>query len=179
MKNSTQMQRFMSLLVIAALGVLLAVAAPAHAQGRPDCAEVLHAYHRASGHDGARVPDPDHLASKLGVEPDYVERCARAYGRSVKRRKTPAADEYVDADDLSAKREEEEYDEVAKEERDQQANAVQEDLRKGVYANPEPGRGVNPDSSAEWEPFLTHEWQPHVTHEWAPFIRDDDDPGFE
>ena len=173
------MQRFMFLLVVAGLGVLLAFALPARAQGRPDCTEVLHAYHRDSGRDGAHVPDPDRIASKLGVEPDYVEQCARAYGRRVKRSRTPVMDEYVDNDDLSAKREEQEYEEVGKDERDQQANAVQEDLHEGVYANPDAGRGVNPDSSAEWEPYITHEWVPHVTHEWAPFIRDDDDPGFE
>lgn len=170
------MRRFArSLLPAAALIVGVAVSTPAQAQGRPDCAAVVRQFHKISGRDGAHTPDPEHIASKLGVDPEWVERCAVAYGRRVKRHKHPKPEGESDAEGLTAKQEEREYEEISREEREQQANALQEDLRPGVYST----RSKGPDSSAEWEPYITHEWEPKLTHEWAPFIRDDDDPGFD
>lgn len=167
-----------SLLVLAILALLvLASSPPASAQGRPDCAAVIRQIHKVSGHNGAQTPDPERIAEKLGVEPEWVERCAVSYGRRVKRHRQRETDGERNTTELTEKREFEEYEELAREEREQAANRVQEDLDNGVYATRD--RGIDPDSSAEWEPFVTHEWQPRVTHEWHPFVRDDDDPGFE
>jgi hypothetical protein len=164
--------------ITVALAVLVALSAPVDGQGRPDCAAVVRQLNKVSGRNGSETPDPARIASKLGVDPAWVERCALSYGRRVKRHHPKRADGERDEEGLTAKREEQEYEELAREERDQQANQVQEDLRSGVYATRR-GGAIVPDSSAEWEPYITHEWQPKTTHEWMPFIRDDDDPGFE
>jgi hypothetical protein len=167
-----------SAVISLALLLALTLAAPVVAQGRPDCAAVIRQMNKLSARAGAKAPDPEHIASKLDTDAEWVERCALSYGRRVKRSK-PAPDKAARESDarieLTEKREAEEYEEISREEREQQANAVQEDLRSGVYAT----RSKGPDSSAEWEPYITHEWEPFITHEWEPFIRDDDDPGLE
>jgi hypothetical protein len=160
---------------VALLALLLscaAGAAPAAAQGRPDCAAVMRVMHRLS--HGTSTPDASDVASQLHTDSAWVEKCAGSYGRRLR----PAARKHSeDGEDLTEARELQEYEEVAREEAGQQANEVQEDLRNGVYATKD--RGIDPDSSAEWEPYITHEWSPYVTHEWSPYLRDDDDPGFE
>lgn len=169
-------------LVLRALLVLLSVAlctglglpAPAGAQGRPDCTEVLRQLHRISGRDGAGTPDAARIATKLGTDSAWVERCASSYGRRVK----PREPKHLEGDaGLTAKAESREYEEVAREERDMQENYAQGDPDDGKIRDRM--RGIDPDSSAEWEPYLTHQWEPYVTHEWTPFILDDDDPGVE
>jgi hypothetical protein len=172
------MPRLTRLRAVAALGLLLGCST-AYAQGRPDCTEVLRAYHRISGHNGAHVPDPVRVADKLGVDSEYVERCALAYGRRVKYVKTPRVDgEEADQErDLTAKEEGKEFEELGKEERDLQANIVQGDLDN--YKSRDRLRGIDPDSSAEWEPYITHEWDPNLGKEWEPFLLDDDHPNEE
>jgi hypothetical protein len=161
------------LIVVAALLFSVAVLSPqADAQGRPDCAAVMRAMHKMKKHRGA--VDALDLAESIGSDSVWVEKCAATYGRRVKHRNKAAGDD----DELTERREEDEYEELAREEKEMQANAVQEDLRNGVYSNG--ARGVNPDDSMEWEPFITHEWEPYVTHEWnGPYIHNDDDPGFD
>jgi len=166
-----------SFVIAAALLLGVAVAAPpVVAQGRPDCAAVVRAMHKLKKRGGGRTLDSARIAIQLDTDSAWVERCAASYGRRIH----AASRQEPDQDVLSARREAEEYEELAREEMEQFANRVQEDLRDGVYANRNKGHGPNPDSSAEWEPFITHEWRPYVTHEWTgPFIRDDDDPGFD
>jgi hypothetical protein len=160
------------LVVVVALLVSVALLSPpAGAQGRPDCAAVMRAMHKMKKQRGA--VDAVDLAESIGSDSVWVEKCASTYGRRVKHRK-PSGDDDV----LTERREEDEYEELAREEKEMQANAVQEDLRNGVYSNG--ARGVKPDDSMEWEPFITHEWEPHTGHEWrGPYIHNDDDPGFE
>jgi len=140
-------------------------------QTHPDCAIIVRTLNKL--HGSSRFDSGD-VASKLNTDSDWVEECASMYGRRIKPApRKPSEDD----DNLTPAREEQEYEETAREEAGQEANKVQEDLRNGVYATKD--RGIDPDSSAEWEPYITHEWEPFITHEWQPFIRDDDDPGFD
>lgn len=155
-------------LLLALLVVLVRVPGAA-AQGRPDCTKVLRELNRAHG-----TPDSSRIAIKLQTESDWVEKCATTYGRRVKSKPQKPGE---DNQDLSAKAEEREYEETAREEADQQANIVQGDLDN--YKDRDRLRGIDPDSSEEWEPYITHEWQPYVGHQWEPYILDDDHPNEE
>lgn len=161
------------LVVVVALLFSVAVLPPqAEAQGRPDCAAVMRAMHKMKKKRG--TVDTEELGEQIGSDSLWVEKCASTYGRRVSSKVKRSGDD----DELTERREEAEYEELAREEMGQQANAVQEDLRNGVYASG--ARAVKPDDSMEWEPFITHEWSPHTGHEWrGPFIHNDDDPGFE
>jgi hypothetical protein len=157
------------LLLVLPLLLAVMVAVGARAQGRPDCTRILREMH------GRGTPDAAKIASKLDTDSTWVERCAATYGRRVKPK---AAKRNEDGPaDLTAREEQREFQETAKEERDQQANIVQGDLDNGKPRDRL--RGIDPDSSAEWEPYITHEWQPHTGHEWEPFILDDDHPNEE
>jgi hypothetical protein len=147
---------------------------PARAQGRPDCAEVLRALHHRPGDDEGK-PDAAKIASKLGTDSAWVEKCAAAYGRRVKHKEPRPSED--DSQSLTAKVEEKEFEETAREERDQQANIVQGDLDN--YKDRDRIREIDPDSSAEWEPYITHEWEPDTGHQWEPYILDDDHPNEE
>ena len=156
--------------LLLALALLVAglVAVEAPAQGRPDCTRVLREMH------GRGTPDAAEIATKLDTDSSWVEKCATTYGRRVK----PKPRKVTEGDqDLTAKEEEREFQETAREERDQQANIVQGDLDD--YKPRDRLRGIDPDSSAEWEPYITHEWEPHTGHEWEPFLLDDDHPNEE
>ena len=166
--------RALLVLLPVALFAAVGVAPPADAQGRPDCTEVLRQLHRAGGRDGAGTPDASRIATKLGTDSAWVERCAASYGRRVKPHEPKRGE---GGEGLTAKAESREYEEVAREERGEPENYAQGDPDN--YKDRDRMRGVDPDSSAEWEPYLTHEWSPYVTHEWTPFILDDDDPGVE
>jgi hypothetical protein len=157
----------------AACALLAVLAAPVRAQGRPDCAEVLHQLDRVSGRPGAGVADPDEVAAKLGTDSVWVERCALSYGRRLRRKHpTPVRE---NPEDLTAKREEQEYEELSREERDAEGEKYfTEENDDGKIRDRM--RGYEPDSSAEWQPFETHEWSPYVGHPWKPYLHDDDLP---
>jgi hypothetical protein len=149
----------------------LALGLPTVARARPDCATVLRKLHDVTGHNSARVADPVNLGRRLGVDPEWIERCAAAYGRTVKRQ-----DEQHPQDKdnpLVEGLEEQEYEEVDREEKETQGDkyftVIEEDER-----NRQRLRRFNADSSAEWEPFETHEWEPDTGREWEPFLLDDD-----
>ena len=165
-----------ALLFVLALGLLGTLPArPAHAQGRPDCTEVLRELSHIGARDGAGTPDSAKVAGKLATDASWVERCAAAYGRRVKHKEPKATED--DSQGLTAKVEEKEFEETAKEEADMQANIVQGDLDDDKPRDRL--RGIDPDSSAEWEPYITHEWEPNTGHEWEPYILDDDHPNEE
>jgi hypothetical protein len=162
-------------------GMTLWQAGRASAQGRPDCADVLRSFHnpKVIGHNGAQDPNPAKVAHLLGVDADYVERCAAAYGRRVKRREssaTSAAADKVDEEvDAAEKREAEEYDEVSREEKETAG-----DKYVGVIPDDEKNRkrlGAerNQDDPFTWEPYEHHEWQPTESRPWQPYMRTDDE----
>lgn len=145
---------------------------PARAQGRPDCAEVLRRLHK-KGKEG--VPDSAKIATALATDSTWVEKCAAAYGRRIKHKDPKLTED--DSQALTAKVEEKEFEETAREEGHEEANIAQGDLDD--YKPRDRLRGIDPDSSAEWEPYLTHEWAPDVGHQWEPYILDDDHPNEE
>jgi len=145
---------------------------PAQAQGRPDCTEVLRQLHK-KGEGG--VPDSARIASKLATDTEWVEKCAASYGRRIKHKDPKPTED--DSQGLTAKVEEKEFEETAREEADDQANIVQGDLDD--YKDRDRLRGIDPDSAEEWEPDITHEWEPHLGHQWEPFLLDDDHPNEE
>jgi hypothetical protein len=148
---------------------------PASAQGHPDCTQVLRELNHIGARDGAGTPEAARIATKLGTDATWVERCAASYGRRVKPKEEKATEN--DSEGLTAKVEEKEFEETAREEAGEQANIVQGDLDN--FKPRDRIRGIDPDSSAEWEPYITHEWQPYTGHEWEPFILDDDHPNEE
>lgn len=155
--------------LLLALIVIAARVSGAAAQARPDCTEVLREMHRHHG-----TPDADRIALRLDTDPKWVKKCATTFGRRVKLKPDKPTE---DDQELTAKVEEREYEETAREEAGQQANIVQGDLDN--YKDRDRVRGIDPDSSAEWEPYLTHEWEPYVGHQWEPYILDDDHPNEE
>jgi hypothetical protein len=156
--------------LLIALVLVLARVGDAGAQARPDCTQVLRELHRHR----KGTPAAAQIAKKLETDADWVEKCAATYGRRVK----PKEREPSETDEgLTAKAEEREYEETAREEAHEQANIVQGDLDE--YKPRDRLRGIDPDSSAEWEPYITHEWSPYVGHQWEPYILDDDHPNEE
>ena len=160
-------------------GMTLWQAGRASAQGRPDCADVLRSFHnpKVVGHNGAREPNPAKVAHLLGVDADYVERCAAAYGRRVKRRESPEAADKIDEEvDAAEKREAEEYDEVSREEKETAG-----DKYVGVIPDDEKNRkrlgaDRNEDDPFVWEHgFEHHDWQPTQSRPWEPYMRTDDE----
>jgi hypothetical protein len=155
----------------AALAVVLAGAAPVAAQGRPDCATVLRKLHEGS-RNGRRAADAAKIAEKLGVDEDWIARCATAYGRRVKAHEPSKRDEA--ADQFSEKREVEEYDELSREEKetvgDRYYTVIENDAqeRKKLHAS------RDEDTINEWNPIETHEWEPNLGSEWRPYLHDDD-----
>jgi hypothetical protein len=147
---------------------------PARAQGHPDCTEVLRELHHHHSSDGG-VPEAGKIASKLATDATWVEKCAATYGRRVKHKEDKPSED--DSQGLTAKVEEKEFEETAREERDDQANIVQGDLDD--YKDRDRVRQIDPDSSEEWEPYLTHEWEPYTGHQWEPYLLDDDHPNEE
>jgi hypothetical protein len=146
-------------------------------QGRPDCAQVLRKMHPTTGAK-TREPDAVKIAKALGVEADYVERCAEAYGRRVKSREDSkkAKEQEVEGDSqLVDQREGDEYDELSREEKetlgDKYYTTIENDdedrkkLRASKY-----------ESTHEWDVYETHEWEPNTGHEWEPVLLDDDPP---
>lgn len=161
----------LSLAGAAALGAVLIAPVPAAAQGRPDCATVLRNMHSATGKNRAAGPDPVKVASRLGVTPDWVERCAASYGRRVKQHELKPRE---DREGITIP-EDQEYEEVSREEKetagDKYFTVIEDDEQ-----NRKRLQHFDADSSAEWEPYLTHEWEPNLGHQWEPFLHDDDHP---
>lgn len=157
---------------------LLLPAARASAQGRPDCSQVLRALHnpKAVGHTGARTPNSEKVARLLGTDADYVEQCAKSFGRRIKRPKPADASRIDDEVDLSEKHEAEEYDEISREEKetegDKYVGVIPDDLlnRKRLGAN------RDQDDTDVWNaPYEHHDWQPYLGHPWEPFEHEDDE----
>jgi hypothetical protein len=154
-------------------GALIVCPAVGSAQGRPDCAAVLRKLHETTAHNGAHLPDAAKVANRLGVEPEWVERCAASYGRRVKmREEKPKEDREGTALVIL---EDQEYEEISREEKetagDKYFTVIEED-----EANRKRLRHFDADSSAEWDPYVTHEWEPNLGHAWQPYLLDDDHP---
>jgi hypothetical protein len=156
-------------LVGLALGAVAAAPAPLQAQGKPDCTVVLRKLHRAAtrGHS----PDATKIASALGVQPSWVERCAEAYGRHVKKH-DPKPGEIEG--NFSERVEEELLDELAREERETIGDTYFTVIEDDVADRRRLRKARDEDSINEWAPMETHEWNPNVGHEWRPYLHDDD-----
>ena len=165
-------------LVVAAVAFgALGLPAPAPAQGRPDCAAVLRKLHDASGRGGARVPDADKVAKRLGTDADWVERCAQSYGRRVKHQQAALAG---DSDrEFSEKREIEEFDEIAREEKETAGDKYYTVIDNDDIERRQLRASRDEDTSDDWEPTVTHEWEPNLGHAWQPVLIDDDHPNEE
>ena len=159
-------------------GAALTLPTPGFAQGRPDCAQVLRKMHKAPGSSGARQPDAVKIARQLGVDADWVERCAQSYGRRIKGQddSKKVKEQEVEGDSqLAEQREGDEYDELSREEKetlgDKYYTSIPNDeeerrkLRASKY-----------EVTHEWDVYETHEWQPNTGREWEPVLLDDDPP---
>jgi hypothetical protein len=155
-----------------ALAVVLDGSPPVAAQGRPDCTTVLRKLHRDSGRNGAHAPDAARIASKLGVDAEWVERCATAYGRRVKAREPEKKPE--GAQEFSEKREIEEFDELSREERDTVGDTYYTVIENDAQERKKLRASRDADTINEWNPIETHEWEPNLGSEWRPYLHDDD-----
>jgi hypothetical protein len=136
--------------------------------------------HPAPGSSGARQPDAVKIAKQLGVDADWVERCAQAYGRRVKGPddSKKVKEQEIEDSQLTDRREADEYDELSREEKetlgDKYFTSIPNDdeerkkLRASKY-----------EDTHEWDVYETHEWEPNTGHEWAPVLLDDDPPSDE
>ena len=166
-------RRFLTPLGAAALlAVVLAPPAPLTAQGRPDCTTVLRKLHEVGGRHGTRAPDAARIAEKLGVDQDWVERCATAYGRRVKAHEPSKKDEAEDH--LSEKREIEEYDELSREEKETVGDTYYTVVENDAQERKKLRASRDEDTINEWNPIETHEWEPDLGSEWRPYLHDDD-----
>ncbi len=169
----------MRFVVAVIAGMTLWPAGRASAQGRPDCADVLRAFHnpKVVGHSAGRTPNAAKVAHLLGVDVDYVERCAESYGRRVKRHDSldtsAKVDEQIDAQE---KRESDEYDEVSREEKetlgDKYVGVIPDDAQNRKRL----GADRNEDDPFEWKQgYEHHDWQPTQSRPWEPYMRTDDE----
>jgi hypothetical protein len=159
---------------IVLLACSAALSSPAAAQGRPDCATVLRALHTKKHEAKLHAPDATVVALRLGVEPEWVERCAQSYGRRVKRSEDPTKTDPDAQMALKEKLETEEYDEVSREEKetlgDRYVTVIENDEQDRKKL-----RETREEDTHEWEPYETHEWEPVETHEWQPVMHNDED----
>jgi len=159
----------------AVLATVLAMPVSVRGQGRPDCAAVVRALHEANTR-GSRSPEAIKVGRRLGVDPEWVERCAASYGRRVKMPELKHSEDREGA--ALTIPEDQEYEEISREEKetagDKYFTVIEEDEE-----NRKRLRHFDADSSAEWDPVETHEWEPNLGHEWEPFLLDDDHPGEE
>jgi hypothetical protein len=167
----------MRLLAALVFGAALGLPARAPAQGRPDCTVVLRKLDDLGGRAGAHTPDSEKVAKKLGVDADWIERCAESYGRRVK--KSDVALKGESDVDVGEKREAEEFDEVAREEKDTADDHYVTVIENDAQDRSRLAASRNVDTVDEYEPLDTHEWEPHLGHQWEPFLHDDDHPGEE
>jgi hypothetical protein len=162
----------------AAIGAALAAPVRAPAQGRPDCADVLRAMHPRVGHKGPEIVDSYKIAEKLGVQADWVERCAQTYGRRVKPRQDEKHPALEGDSEVVEQRESEEYDEVSREEKetagDKYFTVIENDERDRKRLE-----DVRNQDMIEWKPEEneTHEWKPDEEEQrpWRPAMHDDED----
>jgi hypothetical protein len=157
--------------VLAASALWLALAMPAMGQGRPSCSVVLRKMHDATGRQRAREADAEKIARKLGVDAEWVERCAASYGRHLKPRERKAAGA---EDQLSEVREAEEFEELGREEREALGDDYYTSVENDVQDRRSLRRNRDADTINEWDPIETHEWGPNVGHAWSPYLHDDD-----
>jgi hypothetical protein len=167
-------RRFLTqLCAAAAFAVVLTQPPPVAAQGRPDCTTVLRKLHAAGRRSGSDAPDAARIASKLGVDVDWVERCATAYGRRVKVRE-PVKRSEGGANEFSEKREIEEFDELAREERETVGDTYYTVIDNDAQERKRLRALRDEDTINEWNPIETHEWEPDLGREWRPYLHDDD-----
>ena len=163
-----------SLLAAAALAAVCAT--PAWAQGRPDCTVVLRKMHDAAGHGGK--PDAVKIGRKLGVDPEWVDRCAEAYGRHLKPHAKKEGKESAEEQSADV-REAEEWDELSREEKETAGDRYYTEIENDDQDRRKIAHHRDDDSINEWDPIETHEWNPDLGHEWRPFIHNDDIPDVE
>lgn len=158
--------------IVGAALLALTLPAVALAQGRPSCTEVLRKLNGAGGSNEARVPDAAKIARKLGVDAEWVERCAESYGRRVKMHKDTTRQ--APDDEFAERREVEEYDELSREERDTIGDTYYTQLENDEQERRKLKSQRDEDTINEWNPVETHEWDPNLGHEWRPYLHDDD-----
>ncbi len=158
-----------------AFGAALAVPVPAPAQSRPDCMDVLRTMHSARNRTISGTPDAIRIAKQLGIEPDWVERCAQTYGRRIERREDSDHPRVQTDSELSERREAGEFEEPTREEKQTAGDVFVTIIENDAADRKQLGR-VRKEDTLEWEPFETHEWQPNLGHKWTPFLHDDDEP---
>lgn len=156
----------------AAFAVVLAGSPPVAAQGRPDCTTVLRKLHDAGRRNGAQAPDAARIASKLGIDADWVERCATAYGRRLKLHEPEKKAE--GAKEFSEKREIEEFDELSREEKETVGDTYFTVIENDAQERKKLRASRDEDTINEWNPIETHEWEPDLGSEWRPYLHDDD-----
>lgn len=144
---------------------------PVAAQGRPDCTTVLRKLHEAGHRDGADAPDAARIARRLGVDADWVERCATAYGRRVKARPGKNTE---GANEFSERRETEEFDELSREEKETVGDTYYTVVENDAQERKKLRASRDADTINEWNPVETHEWEPDLGSEWRPYLHDDD-----
>ena len=159
------------LAVPVASALWLALVMPAVGQGRPSCSVVLRKMHDATGRQRAREADAEKIARKLGVDAEWVERCAATYGRHLKPR---AKNESGAEDQLSEVREAEEFEELGREERETLGDNFYTSIEDDAQERRRLRRNRDADTINEWDPIETHEWGPNVGHVWSPYLHDDD-----
>lgn len=159
------------LLSLAAVGVAAALAMPtaAWAQGKPDCTVVLSKLHRGASH--GHTPDVEKIARKLGVDESWVERCAEAYGRQLKKRKPKAGEP---SEQFTERDEQEFLEELSREEKETIGDTYFTTIDNDFDDRRKLRKARDEDTVNEWEPMETHEWNPHEGHMWRPFLHDDD-----
>lgn len=145
---------------------------PPLALGRPDCTVVLRTLHdpKVVGHSGKRTPNPIKVATLLGTDADWVERCAASYGRRIKRREDLTDRPRVEGDSqLAEKREAEEFDELSHEEIETQGDkyftVIENDDRDRKKLSQL--RELD-DLEEDWEPDEHRAWLPYESRQWQP-----------
>jgi hypothetical protein len=167
------------LIVALVVGAALVLPALVSAQGRPDCAQVLREMHNRKvmlhGHGSKRTPDSVRIASQLGVDADWVDRCAESYGRRTKRSEVRGEPSKNENDtDVAEKREEEEYDELAREEKDTLGDKYVTVIENDEQDRKKLERSRQDDDVEESEPEDTHIWEPDLGHPWEPYLHEED-----
>jgi hypothetical protein len=100
-----------------ALLIVAAVLAPRRLEaGRVPCPDVIKEVDRVIGRRGSYRPDPLRIARRLGVDPEWVVRCARLYGRRLS--KEPARLIDAERDQLDERWEADEPIEIGREEQE-------------------------------------------------------------
>lgn len=148
-------------------GLNVAVPPAAMAQRVP-CTDVLKEFSRVISRSGTTSPDPIRIGRTLGVDPQWVERCALMFGRRLSR-KAPGSKA---TKDVQIERwEAEEYEKISREELEA-AGDVDLDVEELETSAERRGRDRR-RQGAEWRPYESRPWRPDTGEEWSPTLLDE------